>query len=84
MAGFRQFGRIGTKLFSDQVFTVLADEIEQFIQPVNDSAFRDTGAVGNAFMVFLHSSVLQRLPGNRYGYAGPVLGFRILIRDHRS
>ena len=26
---------------------MLADEIEQFIQPVNDSAFRDTGAVGN-------------------------------------
>jgi len=60
MAGFRQFGRIGTKLFSDQVFTVLADEIEQFIQPVNNSAFRDTGAVGNLVggKAFLHAQTI--------------------------
>ncbi len=39
---------------------MLADEIEQFIQPVNDSAFRDTGAVGNLVggKAFLHAQTI--------------------------
>ena len=37
----------------------------------------------HAFMVFLHSSVVQRSPSNRYGCAGLVLGFQVLIRDRR-